>query len=160
MQPKIKLVISFTLMLLSGYCYCQGNNNLLRFENSPSIWSPKGYSQMVIVDLGKSNLLIISGQIPFDSAGNLIGKGDFARQTEQIFQNIKKLVVQAGGSMNDLTKLSYFVTDITQVTTLRTIRNKYINTEKPPASTLVQVSKLFRDDILLEVEAMAVVPKK
>jgi len=43
---------------------------------------------------------------------------------------------------------------------LRSIRDKFVNTTHPPASTLVQVSKLFRDDILIEIEATAVIPKK
>ena len=152
--------ITLILTLFSHFGYSQVDSNLVKFENSPSIWTPKGYSQAVIVDFGKFKMVTISGQIPFDSSGTLVGKGDFPKQAEQVFLNIKKLVDQAGGNMSNLTKLGYFVTDITQLSALREVRNKFINLDKPPASTLVQVSKLFRDDVLLEVEAVAIIPKK
>ena len=53
-------------------------------------------------------------------------------------------------------KLDYFVRDIGEVAALRAIRDEYVNTEQPPASTLVEVSRLFRDDVLVEIEAVAV----
>ena len=62
--------------------------------------------------------------------------------------------------LNDLIKINYYLLDVNQIQTVRDIRNKYINTKSPPASTLVQVSKLFRDDILIEIEATAIIPKK
>lgn len=62
--------------------------------------------------------------------------------------------------MNDIVKLTYLLTDLTQIQSIRSIRNQYINIQKPPASTLAQVSKLFRDDVFIEIEATAVIPKK
>jgi 2-iminobutanoate/2-iminopropanoate deaminase len=128
--------------------------------NSPSIAAPKGYSHAAIVDLGTCKMVIMSGQVAFDKQGNLIGKDDLEKQTEQIFQNIKAIVTETGGTMDNLVKLGYFTTDVSKIGAIRSVRDKFINTKNPPASTLVQVSKLFRDDVLIEIEATAVIPKK
>jgi 2-iminobutanoate/2-iminopropanoate deaminase len=109
---------------------------------------------------GSSKMIIMAGQVAFNKDGQLIGAGDIAKQTEQVFTNIKNIVEDAGGTMNDIVKLNYYLKDVAQINQVRAIRDKYINTKTPPASTLVEVSKLFRDDILIEIEATAVIPKK
>jgi enamine deaminase RidA (YjgF/YER057c/UK114 family) len=81
-------------------------------------------------------------------------------QAEQIFKNIKSIVEEAGGKMDNLVKIGIYITDISRIQDFRNARDKFINVKQPPASTLVQVSKLFRDDVLVEVEATAVIPKK
>jgi 2-iminobutanoate/2-iminopropanoate deaminase len=105
------------------------------------------------VDLGKSKMLVLSGQVALDVNGKLVGKGDVAKQTEQVFTNIKHIVEGAGGTMKDVIKLTYYIKDVSKIQAVRDVRDKYINTKTPPASTLVEVSKLFRDDILIEIEA-------
>jgi enamine deaminase RidA (YjgF/YER057c/UK114 family) len=105
-------------------------------------------------------MLIISGQIALDNKGNLIGKDDLGKQTEQVFLNIKSIVEGAGGNMNNVVKLGYFLTDISQIKAVRQVRDKYVNVKAPPASTTVQVSKLVRDDLLIELEATAIIPNK
>jgi 2-iminobutanoate/2-iminopropanoate deaminase len=74
--------------------------------------------------------------------------------------NIQNIITDSGGTMDNLVKISIYVTDISQLQTLREIRNRFVNLKTPPASTLVQVNKLFRDDILIEIEATAIIPKK
>jgi 2-iminobutanoate/2-iminopropanoate deaminase len=81
-----------------------------------------------------------------------------ALQAEQVFKNIQIVVSEFGGTMNNIVKLGYFVTDVRQIQKVRDIRDKFINTERPPASTLVEVRKLYRDDVMIEVEAMAIIP--
>lgn len=93
-----------------------------------------------------------SGQVALDRKGNLIGSGDFTKQTQRVFQNIKNIIEASGGSMSDL-KLGFFIKDATQLAQLRVVRDKFINTKYPPVSTLVQVSGLFRKDLLVEIEA-------
>jgi reactive intermediate/imine deaminase len=105
-------------------------------------------------------MVIISGQVPLDNQSNLVGKGDFKKQTEQVFVNIKNIVIEAGGTMDHVVKLGIYLVDIAEIKTLRDVRNKFINLKNPPASTLVQVNKLFREDVLIEIEATAVIPKK
>lgn len=130
----------------------------VKFINPPSVATPKGYSHASVVDLGNCRLVLMSGQVALDSTGNLVGKGNVSKQTEQVFQNIKKLVEAAGGSINNLVKLSYYILDVSHIQAIRGIRDRYVNTQAPPASTLVEVSKLFRDDILIEIEATAIIP--
>lgn len=133
---------------------------VVTFKNPGGLSTPKGYSHVAEVDLGKSKMLVLSGQVALDVNGKLVGKGDVAKQTEQVFTNIKHIVEGAGGTMKDVIKLTYYIKDVSKIQAVRDVRDKYINTKTPPASTLVEVSKLFRDDILIEIEATAIVPKK
>ena len=133
---------------------------VVTFKNPVGLSTPKGYSHVAEVDLGKSKMLVLSGQVALDVNGKLIGKDDVAKQTEQVFTNIKHIVEDAGGTMNDVIKLTYYVKDVSKIQAVRDVRDKYINTKTPPASTLVEVSKLFRDDVLIEIEATAIVAKK
>lgn len=128
--------------------------------NPSSVAAPKGYSHAAVIDLGNCKMIILSGQVPFDQQGNLVGKDNLGQQTEQVFTNIKNIVEELGGSMDNIVKLGFFVTDVAQIQAVRNVRDKFVNTKNPPASTLVQVSKLFRDDVSIEVEATVIIPKK
>jgi reactive intermediate/imine deaminase len=125
-----------------------------RFLSPDTLPPPFGYSHVVDVPAGR--IVFVSGQVPLDAAGGLVGAGDFAAQVRQVFENLTAALAAAGASWDDVVKLDYFVRDVTQVAALRTIRDEYVNTERPPASTLVEVSRLFRDDVLVEIEAVAV----
>ena len=137
----------------------QAQQTLVKFDNPKSIYPPKGYSHTVTIDLGTCRMIILSGQVALDLQGNLVGKGDLGSQAEQVFQNIKNGITAAGGNMDHLVKLNYFVLDGNEIQPIRDVRDKYINTKTPPASTLVKVSGLFREDILIEIEATFVIPK-
>ena len=114
-----------------------------------------GYSQAVEVKQGR--IVYIAGQVALDKTGQLVGKGDFRAQIQQVFENLKAAVEAAGGSFEDVIKLNYYFVDMTHLPVTREIRDKFINSEHPPTSTAVQVSKLFRDEFLIEIEAVAVV---
>ena len=155
----MKRLIPLIILFFSTACFAQ-QKNTVSFVNPPTVATPKGYSQVAVVDIGTSKMLILSGQVGLDKDGALIGKGDVAKQIEQTFANIKAIIESQGGTMSDIVKLNYYLLDVANIQTLRTIRDKFIDVNHPPASTLVQVSKLFRDDILVEIEATAVIPKK
>ena len=125
-----------------------------RFLSPDTLPRPFGYSH--VVDAPAGRIVFISGQVPLDAAGTLVGEGDFAAQVRQVFENLAEALAAAGATWNDVVKLNYFVRDIGEVAALREIRDEYVNTEQPPASTLVEVSRLFRDDVLVEIEAVAV----
>jgi len=125
-----------------------------RFLSPDTLPRPFGYSQ--VVDAPAGRLVFLSGQVPLDAAGNLVGEGDFAAQVRQVFENLTAALGAADAAWSDVVKLDYFVRDICEVAALRTIRDEYVNTEQPPASTLVEVSRLFRDDVLVEIQAVAV----
>lgn len=154
-----KLII-LLFICSTTYAFSQNTTALVKFRNPDQVVTPKGYTHAVEIDLGTSKMLVISGQVALDKEGNLVGKGDLAKQSEQVFTNIKAIIEDAGGSMNDLVKIGIFMLDASQVPTLRTVRDRFINIKQRPASTLVQVSRLYRDDLLIEIEATAVIPKK
>jgi enamine deaminase RidA (YjgF/YER057c/UK114 family) len=119
---------------------------------------PAAYSHIAKVNSG--TIVYISGQVPSDASGKVIGEGDFEAQVEQIFGNIKIAVEAAGGVMADIVKLNYYLVaevDQAEVPKLRPIRDRYINVEKPPASTFVVVSRLMRPGWLIEIEAVAAI---
>jgi enamine deaminase RidA (YjgF/YER057c/UK114 family) len=117
--------------------------------------APAGYSHVVVAQGGRT--LYISGQLALDREGNLVGRGDFRAQVKQVFENLKARLEEGGATFKDVVKLNYYLTDASDLQGLRDTRNSYINTENPPASTLVVVKQLVREEYLLEVEAVAVV---
>ena len=123
----------------------------IRFINR----APAGYSHVVEVKGGRT--LYIAGQIALDKDGNLVGRGDFRAQVKQVFENLKARLEKGGASFKDVVKLNYYLTDASDLQSLRDTRNSYINTENPPASTLVVVKQLVREEFMIEVEAVAVV---
>ncbi len=128
----------------------------LNFINPPAIAAPTGYSHVVEVVSGR--MVYISGQVPLDSSGNLVGAGDLEAQTRQVFENLKAALAAVGGDFNNVAKFTYFLLDASQLQIVRTVRNEYINTANPPASSLIEVRRLFRDDILIEIEVVAALP--
>lgn len=155
----MKKHILILLILTTINAFSQNNNPSVSFVNSKTLATPAGYSQAAVTDLGNSTMIILSGQVPLDKQGALVDKDNFEKQPEQVFTNIKNAVTELGGSMDNIVKFGYFVSGINQMQKLRPVRNKYINTKNPAASTLIQVSKLYCDDVILEVEATAILPK-
>ena len=122
--------------------------------NPPSLPTVPGYSQVATVAGG--DLVFIAGQVSLDPAGAIVGIGDFAAQTAQVFRNLIAALEAAGASAVNLVKLTTFVTDMTQLSAFRSVRDQFLDPNHLPASTLVQVSRLFRPEFLIEIEAIAV----
>jgi reactive intermediate/imine deaminase len=118
---------------------------------------PTGYSHVVAAPAGE--LVFVSGQVPLDADGQLVGEGDVEAQARQVFRNLTTALEAAGAGWNDVVKLGFFVRDVSQMPPVRAIRDEYVDAERPPASTLLEVSRLFRDDVLIEIEAYAVVSR-
>ena len=125
-----------------------------RFLSPDTLPRPFGYSH--VVDAPAGRIVYVSGQVPLDAAGELLGAGDFAEQARQVFVNLNAALEAAGVGWDDVVKLNFFVTDLSEIAALREIRDEYVNTEQPPASTLVQVAALFRPDVMFEADAVAV----
>ena len=126
----------------------------IQLINPPSLPTVPGYSQVVTVAGG--DLVFIAGQVSLDASGAVVGAGDFAAQARQTFQNLMDALEAAGTSASNLIKLTTFVTDMSQLATFRTVRDQFLDPAHLPASTLVQVSRLFRQEFLIEIEAIAV----
>lgn len=127
-----------------------------RFINPPTLPAPPGYTQVVEVNGGRT--VYISGQIALASDGRLVGAGDFRAQIEQVFANIQAALEAAGATFAHVVKLNYYLLDAAHLPLVREVRDRYVNTQAPPASTLVEVRRLARDEFMVEVEAIASVP--
>jgi enamine deaminase RidA (YjgF/YER057c/UK114 family) len=128
------------------------------FLSPKTLLPPAGYSHVAKVHSG--TIVYLAGQVSSDASGKLIGEGNFEAQVEQVFGNLKLAVEAAGGAMADIVKLNiYLVAEVDQgdLPKLRAIRDRYVNVEKPPASTLVVVSRLARPGWLVEIEAVAAI---
>lgn len=131
-------------------------NPSVRFINPATISKPTGYTHVVEVTGGKT--VYISGQIAFDSEGKVVGVGDLTAQAHQVFANLRAALEAVGADFTQVVKLNYYLLDMSQLPTVREIRNQYINTAQPPASTAVEVSRLAQPDLLIEIEAVAIIP--
>ena len=125
-----------------------------RFLSPETMSPPFGYSH--VVDAPAGRVIFISGQVPLNTDGDLVGEGDFEAQARQVFANLSAALEAAGAGWSDVVKLNYFLTDIGELATVRAIRDEYVDTERPPASTLVQVSALFSPEAMVEIEAVAI----
>ncbi|HZR85188.1 MAG TPA: RidA family protein [Bradyrhizobium sp.] len=130
----------------------------IRRINPPELGSPPGYSQ--IVDVSARRIIFIAGQTALDRDGNVIGKGDFAAQATQVFANLTHALRSSGCTAANVVKLTVFVTDMNNLGAYREARNRFFASVTPPAApavTLVEVSKLYGPDFLIEIEAIAAV---
>ena len=130
------------------------DNPKRRFLSPATLPPPFGYSH--IVDSPADRIIFISGQVPLDSEGQLVGDDDFGVQVRQVFDNLTGALAAADASWADVVKLNYYLVDVGQIAAVRATRDEYVDTEHPPASTLVGVSRLFREDVLIEIDAVAV----
>jgi enamine deaminase RidA (YjgF/YER057c/UK114 family) len=126
--------------------------------NPPELGMPPGYSQ--IVDVSAGRIIFISGQTALDSDGNVVGKNDFAAQVAQVFRNLAAALQASGCTAANLVKLTVFLTDIDNLALYREARNRFFDLVTPqaaPAVTLVEVSRLYGPDFMIEIEAIAAV---
>jgi enamine deaminase RidA (YjgF/YER057c/UK114 family) len=116
--------------------------------------APTGYTHVVVSADGRT--VYIAGQVAFDSSGKVVGGSDFKAQAEQVFANLARALSSVCASFGDVVKSTTFITDARQVPALREIRNRYLDPKRPPANTLLVVSALARPELLIEIEAIAV----
>ena len=115
-----------------------------------------GYSHAVRVELGDVTVIYVSGQLPLDATGTLVGIGDANAQARQVFENLRTVLDANGATFADVVKIDTFVTDMAALPAIREVRRGYLD-EAPPASTLVEVAGLVEPDAFLEVDLVAVV---
>jgi enamine deaminase RidA (YjgF/YER057c/UK114 family) len=112
-----------------------------------------GYSHAVT---GRGRWVATAGQVALDETGKLVGPDDPQAQTRQVFVNLGRALAAAGASFADVIKLNYYVTDIAMLPAVRAIRDEYVDTARPPASTAVQVVALAMPGLMIEIEAWAI----
>jgi len=112
------------------------------------------YSHVVT---GTGRFVAVSGQLPLDKDGALVGEGDAEAQARQVFENLRRCLAAAGAGFDDVVKLTFFVTDMAHMPAIRAARAAHIPAERLPAASAVQVAALVRPEFLMEIEAYAVV---
>ncbi|MEU4258890.1 RidA family protein [Streptomyces fradiae] len=130
--------------------------HLTRVAAPEGVAPGSGYSHVV---WGTGRFVAVSGQCALDAEGEVVGEGDPAAQARQVFANLRRCLAAAGAAFDDVVKLTYYVTDVAYLPAVRAARDEALGTTPPPASTAVQVTALFRPELLLEAEAFALVPE-
>jgi reactive intermediate/imine deaminase len=129
----------------------------MRHIDPETLPAPVGYAHVVEVRGGRT--LYVSGQIAVDASGNVVGRGSMREQAAQVFENLKAALAAANATLADVAKITVFVTDMSEIHVLREVRHGYFG-DAVPASTLVQVVRLVRPELLIEIEAVAVVERE
>jgi enamine deaminase RidA (YjgF/YER057c/UK114 family) len=128
-------------------------NELVHLSAPDGVAPSSGYTHVVT---GTGRLAAIAGQMAFDAQGELVGADDPEAQARQVFTNMDRCLTAAGATFDDVIKLTYYVTDIAFVPQILAVRDEFVDFRRPPASTVVQVVALYRPDLLLEVDALAI----
>jgi reactive intermediate/imine deaminase len=129
------------------------NKKILQPKDSAPIMG--FYSPGISVDIGDAKFVFVTGQIARYPDGTPVAPKDFGKQTEYVFEEIKKILAEAGASINDVVKAVIYTTDISRFKEISAVRNKYFAVAKP-VSTMVEISKTVREGCDVEIEVIAV----
>ena len=122
---------------------------------NPWTWQDRrGFTQAWRVE-APAVILFVSGQVPLDGDGNLVAPGDFDGQARRTFENLGRVLDEAGGTFGDIVKVTVYLTDMARLPDYGRIKAEYIR-GRPPASTAVGVTALAIPGLMIEVEATAV----
>jgi 2-iminobutanoate/2-iminopropanoate deaminase len=123
----------------------------------PSLPAPmRGGAFSSGVEAPSGKMIFVSGQVSMDAEGKVVGEGDIKLQTETVLEHVKTVVEAAGGGMEDVVKVTVFITDMGLYDEIHEVRRRYFE-EPYPASSMVEVSALIDPRLLIEIEAVAVV---
>src|SRR5215471_3856997 len=123
----------------------------------PGLWQPFGAFSLGVV-AGAGQTIYLKGQIALDPAGEVVAPGDMRAQTEQTLENIRAVLAHVGGVMGDIVSLTHYVTDIQQFMATGDIRRRFF-APPYPVTTTVQVAALYRPEIVVEITAIAEIPR-
>ena len=128
----------------------------IRYQNPPTLATPSGFSH--VTDGPADRIVFVSGQVAYDEAGRIVGSGDMAAQTRQVMRNVGKALEAADSDFAHVLKFTFFVRDMSAeaIARIREVRKEFLDANRLPASTMVGVSALAKEELLLEVEAYAV----
>ena len=135
----------------------EDTRSVLQFVKAPTLPPSPGYSQAAEVRGGRT--VYVAGQVALDRSGTLVGRGDFGAQAKQAFENLGAALAASRAGFGDIVKLNSYFVDIREIPAFREVRDQFIDTKNLPVSTAVEVKRLFKEDFLIEIEAIAVVSK-
>jgi enamine deaminase RidA (YjgF/YER057c/UK114 family) len=137
-----------------------------QYLNPKELFHSQFFTHTVAVS-GPAKMVYVSGQVSYDRDGFVIGKDDMRAQAEQVFKSLTHNLRAAGATWSDVVKLNGYLVKMNHesVNLYREVRSRYLDPKRMPASTLVGVKRLVHEDLLLEVEVIAMVaesetPKK
>jgi reactive intermediate/imine deaminase len=142
-------------LLVPVFALAQSSSPHIKRTNPQSLSQPTGYTH-VVETVGPVKMVYISGQIAFDTSGNVVGPGDMKAQAEQVFKNIDSALKAAGATFADIVKMNSYITDMSKAPAVREVRARYFG-NVTPASTFVEVKGLARPELMLEIEVIAAV---
>jgi enamine deaminase RidA (YjgF/YER057c/UK114 family) len=127
-----------------------------QYANPKELNAPRFYTHTVSIE-GAAKLVTISGQVSWDAAGNVVGRGDMRAQSEQVFKNVTAALQAAGAGWDDVIKMNGYMVGMhaERVNAYREVRSRFLKEGALPASTLVGVERLVDPELLLEVEVIA-----
>jgi len=124
---------------------------------SGKIRQPSGHFSQAVEIEAKGRLVFISGMTSRRADGTIAGLGDIEAQTRQVCENLKAAVEAAGGTMDDICRVDVYVRNMEHFEKIHKVRREYFKSP-PPASTMVEVTKMTSPDYLIEINAIAVIP--
>jgi len=129
-----------------------------KYINPDALLKPRGYTHIVTIS-GPAKLIFISGQVAVDKEGKLVGPGDLKTQIRQAASNLKAALAAAGATSADIVKTNTYIVNYKQsdYSAMREARGELFPDGEPPASTLVGVTSLAVDGLMVEMEAIAAV---
>jgi len=125
--------------------------------NPPDIWSPFGAFSMGVVQ-GNGQIVYLKGQVALNQNGQVVGRHDMKAQVRKVLENIQTVLDYIGGRMGDIVSLTQYVTDIDAFLGSGTVRQEFFSPPFP-VTTTVEVSRLYDPDLLVEITAIAEIPK-
>ncbi|WP_128379911.1 RidA family protein [Streptomyces cavernae] len=131
-------------------------SELTRIPAPDGVAPASAYSHVV---MGTGRFVAISGQLPLDEDGKLVGADDPEAQARQVFENLRRCLAATGATFDDVVKLTFFVKDMSHMPAIRAARDAHIPSDRLPAASAVQVAALISPEYLMEIEAYAVLPE-
>ncbi|MFT5508665.1 MAG: 2-iminobutanoate/2-iminopropanoate deaminase [Hyphomicrobiaceae bacterium] len=122
---------------------------------SSKIGKPSGHFSHANIVEATGRLLFISGMLAKTADGKITGVGDIEAQTKQVCENLKSAVEEAGGTMDDICRVDVYVRNMEHFDAIHKVRREYF-ASPPPASTMVEITKMTSPDALIEINAIAV----
>lgn len=154
MTALVRFILRASLLVLAGHAAAQGRIEYLRPEG---LMSAPSFSQVTVARGGR--LVFVSGQVAWDAAGKPQFPGDLEAQTRLAYENLQAALAAAGASFDDVAKYTIYVKDLDadKWRLVSKVRAEFLKKEPRPASTMIGVQGLVYPELLVEIEAFAIV---
>lgn len=140
-----------------GQSQYRRNMSIRRF-NPPGVWGAGGRGISIATVPPPGQTVYLTGQVAWDENENVVGSDDVAKQTRQCFRNIRAILAQFGGTLQDIVEITTWYTDASQVPIIHKVRGEFFDPDAGPASTAVQVTAMAYPEFLVEFTPIAVIP--